>query len=799
MLDTQVLERAEINPSYLSTFFLVPKTDGSFRPIFNLKRLNSFVHLKGFHLFSHFRMPSFLQSEDWMVKVDLSQAYFHLPIAKEHRRFLRLSYNGQLLQITCLPFGLSSAPRTFTSLTNWIAEYLRSRYIRCVVYLDNFMLVNQSSRVLREHIAFMVNLMRQLGWTINMDKSVLVPTQRLEFLGVTWDTKLNTKSLSEPKCLTLRRALLSQMSRGSWSLRQAQSLLGRLNFASFVIRRGRLHCRTLQFHSRHLPIEHPYKQVKLPEPVLSEMKWWLQAVQGSYTYRPDIVPAYDRCVGLRLGCSAGRHENVTGQWTRRQQSWHVNRKELFAVHAAIQQKNNQLRNAHIMLQESHGCSLYQQGRLNEVEETSEPDTRAVEGDGSFKHIHDGTVLPGAIQLRSRCPITWQGLSGMAPDAYSDAKHFRNMGHTTSRLIRVEDGPCGDDVCISGHTRSESIFSQRVPSSMELRTCLAIPSTKPNTTGSVSAEHGERSIYSDSSEVEDGILASRPTSSGHSRPLPNPEPATNFDRHENRNTPTRDSFGSLADFGWTNEIKDWSVEEKSLLSSWRKSTIATYIPAWNKWKTWCVSNNTSYKIPSPEQVARYLAYLHKSEGWAYRTILVHKSAITTFTNLSDSLSSNFFVKHILRAISVARVKEAKPPIWNTKSVLRYLENNAPDENNLYQVSRRTATLLLLAAGRRVHDLTLLRIDAEKYIDEGNAIVLWPCFGSKTDNINYRQTGWRLKEHLNKNLDCVHWTRQLIRTSQDRRRSGTLPELFITARGEPKLASRTVIGGWIKSVL
>lgn len=253
MLDTQVLERAEINPSYLSTFFLVPKTDGSFRPIFNLKRLNSFVHLKGFHLFSHFRMPSFLQSEDWMVKVDLSQAYFHLPIAKEHRRFLRLSYNGQLLQITCLPFGLSSAPRTFTSLTNWIAEYLRSRYIRCVVYLDNFMLVNQSSRVLREHIAFMVNLMRQLGWTINMDKSVLVPTQRLEFLGVTWDTKLNTKSLSEPKCLTLRRALLSQMSRGSWSLRQAQSLLGRLNFASFVIRRGRLHCRTLQFHSRHLP------------------------------------------------------------------------------------------------------------------------------------------------------------------------------------------------------------------------------------------------------------------------------------------------------------------------------------------------------------------------------------------------------------------------------------------------------------------------------------------------------------------------------------------------------------------
>ncbi|KPI95220.1 Transposon Ty3-I Gag-Pol polyprotein [Papilio xuthus] len=351
MIDTHVLEKAEINPSYLSTFFLVPKTDGSFRPIFNLKRLNRFVKLKGFQLFSHFRVPSFLQSNDWMVKVDLSQAYFHLPIAEEHRRFLRLSYKGQLLQMTCLPFGLSSAPRTFTSLTNWVAEFLRRRNMRCVVYLDDFLIVNQSCQLLREHITFMVNLMRHLGWTINMDKSVLVPTQRLEFLGITWDTKLNTKSLSEPKCETLRKALLSQMSRGSWSLRQAQSLLGRLNFASFVIRRGRLHCRTLQFHSRYLPKEHPYKQVKLPQPVLSEMRWWLKAAHGSLPIHSNSIShllttdASDFGWGAQLGDT-----KMSGQWSKRQQSWHVNLKELFAVYAAIQQENSLLHNAHILLQ-----------------------------------------------------------------------------------------------------------------------------------------------------------------------------------------------------------------------------------------------------------------------------------------------------------------------------------------------------------------------------------------------------------------------------------------------------------------
>ena len=266
--------------------------------------------------------------------------------------------------------------------------------------------------------------------------------------------------------------------------------------------------------------------------------------------------------------------------------------------------------------------------------------------------------------------------------------------------------------------------------------------------------------------------------------------------------TRHSFGSLADFGWTDEIKEWSVEERSLLlSSWRRSTINTYMPAWNKWKVWCSSNNSSYRDPSPEQVARYLAYLHNSEGLAYRTILVHKSVISTFTKLSGNttLASNFLIKHILKAISVAKDKKMKPPIWNVKNVLQYLENNTPDENNLYQVSRRAAILLLLAAGRRVHDLTLLRINADQYIDKGNSIVMWPCFGSKTDDANNRQSGWKLKAHPNKNLDCVFWTRQLIGTSQDRRKSGMLSELFITARGDPKPASRTVISGWIKSVL
>ncbi|KOB63649.1 putative reverse transcriptase-7, partial [Operophtera brumata] len=124
-----------------------------------------------------------------------------------------------------------------------------------------------------------------------------------------------------------------------------------------------------------------------------------------------------------------------------------------------------------------------------------------------------------------------------------------------------------------------------------------------------------------------------------------------------------------------------------------------------------------------------------------------------------------------------------------------------ENSLFAVSRHTCILLLLATGRRVHDLTLLSIENGAYEDKGDEVIFWPKFGSKTDNNSYRQSGWLLRkppEISNKQLDLVFWIKKLILVSSDRRNPRSLQNLLITTRGVAKNASRTVIAGWIRTL-
>lgn len=101
---------------FISRLFLVTKKDGSFRPVVNLKPLNCFVQKCHFKMEGSGMIKDLLQTGDWMSTLDLKDAYLSVSVTQEHRKYLRFIWDDRMYEFTCLPFGLCSAPRTFTKL-----------------------------------------------------------------------------------------------------------------------------------------------------------------------------------------------------------------------------------------------------------------------------------------------------------------------------------------------------------------------------------------------------------------------------------------------------------------------------------------------------------------------------------------------------------------------------------------------------------------------------------------------------------------------------------------------------------
>ena len=75
-------------PGFYSRMFVVPKASGGFRPVIDLSPLNKFIKTTKFKMETPRTVLAAIREGDWMVSIDLKDAYFHIPIHPESRKFL---------------------------------------------------------------------------------------------------------------------------------------------------------------------------------------------------------------------------------------------------------------------------------------------------------------------------------------------------------------------------------------------------------------------------------------------------------------------------------------------------------------------------------------------------------------------------------------------------------------------------------------------------------------------------------------------------------------------------------------
>ena len=95
---------------FFNRLFLVPKPNNKWRPILDLSKLNLFLKAEKFKMETPETIRMSLQQGEWVTSIDFKDAYFHIPIQEQSRKYLRFHVQGQTYQFKALPFGLSTAP-----------------------------------------------------------------------------------------------------------------------------------------------------------------------------------------------------------------------------------------------------------------------------------------------------------------------------------------------------------------------------------------------------------------------------------------------------------------------------------------------------------------------------------------------------------------------------------------------------------------------------------------------------------------------------------------------------------------
>ena len=339
---------------FVSTIFLTPKKDGSFRLILNLKKFNHFVRYQHFKMESLKQVIQMMKPGCFMASLDIRDAYYTVPIHSTHQKYLKFSFNGQLFQFTCMPNGLACAPRLFTKLLKPVYGSLREQALLSVGYIDDSYLQGDTQTDCQHNVDTTSQLFAKLGFWLHEDKSVFTPTQQLEFLGFVLNSISMTVSLTVAKAEKIKSSCKKLLSQPQSAIRAVAEVVGML-VASFPgVEMGPLYYRNLENDKIAALREHcgNYDGVmNISSASCQDLQWWINNVETACKPISKPKAQYEMCTDASLSGWGAVFQGISagGQWLPAEADQHINCLELAAVFLGLQTFCTQLRHTHVCL------------------------------------------------------------------------------------------------------------------------------------------------------------------------------------------------------------------------------------------------------------------------------------------------------------------------------------------------------------------------------------------------------------------------------------------------------------------
>lgn len=284
----------EYNPQHiLSSIFLTPERDGSYRLILNLKKFNRLVVNHHFKVDSLYTITKLLVPNCFMASIDLQDAYYSVPIKASDRKLVSFKWKEQIYQFTCLPNGLSCAPRKFTKILKPVLVHLHTKGHISVAHLDDLYLQGQTYEDCIRNVIDTTLLLETLGFIVHPMKSVLMPTQEIVVLGFVITQSLTlTVMLTKEKAVNLKKSCTQVLGSPKITIRQVAKVIGQIVSSFPGAMHGPLYYRNLESNkSQALKTSRGNfdAHMSLSMEASLELNWWIANVETTYN-----VVSHDR-------------------------------------------------------------------------------------------------------------------------------------------------------------------------------------------------------------------------------------------------------------------------------------------------------------------------------------------------------------------------------------------------------------------------------------------------------------------------------------------------------------------------
>ena len=201
---------------------------------------------------------------------------------------------GNPVRVSLPLLQTSPAPLIFTKLMKVPIALLRRLYIRLIIYLEDMLILAGSTQELIFHQDTVIYLLQNLVFVLNLKKSVLESSQKIEFLGMIIDSIKMEVSLPQEKLVKVMSQCEQVAGSKEITIMDLTKLIGKLGSTVQVIRPAELQGQYLQrLQIQALKLSKCYHaKVHLDKDAKDELFWWIKNFR-LYNGKSLILPPTD--------------------------------------------------------------------------------------------------------------------------------------------------------------------------------------------------------------------------------------------------------------------------------------------------------------------------------------------------------------------------------------------------------------------------------------------------------------------------------------------------------------------------